>query len=448
MRDGGVAERAIDVFSHYYDQLVAGASGRVPEDTIDPLTEVTRLADLPADEAGAGDAFAQTVVINLNGGLGTSMGLERAKSALPVRDGLTFLDIIAQQVLAAREATGARLPLVFMDSFRTRADTLEVLSKYPDLPVDDLPLDFLQNKEPKLRRDDLTPVEWPAEPDLEWCPPGHGDIYTALEVSGLLDKLLAAGFRYASVSNADNLGSVPSPEIAGWFAATGAPYAAELCPRTPADLKGGHLAVRKSDGRLILRDTAQTPDEDMRHFTDPDRHPFFHTNNLWFDLQQVAEVLEARKGVLGLPMIRNEKTVDPSDPDSTPVYQLETAMGAAVEVFEGATALVVDRFRFLPVKATSDLLLIRSDAYDLDDRFALVRQVDEAPLVSLAQGPYKLLGDFDARFPHGAPSLAGAESLTVDGDWTFGEGVTVTGDVTLPDTGAAESVADGTVLDS
>jgi UTP--glucose-1-phosphate uridylyltransferase len=446
MREAGVADRAIEVFSHYYDQLEQGATGTIPESTIEPLSEVARLADLDIDEETARDAFARTVVINLNGGLGTSMGLERAKSVLPVRDGLSFLDIIAQQVLAARKATGARLPLLFMNSFRTRQDTLEVLAKYPDLPVDDLPLDFLQNKEPKLRQDDLTPVTWEADPDLEWCPPGHGDIYTALEVSGVLDQLLAAGFRYATVSNSDNLGTVPSPELAGWFASTGAPYAAEVCPRTPADLKGGHLAVRTSDGRLILRDTAQTPDEDLKHFTDPDRHPFFHTNNLWFDLRQVADVLAERQGVLGLPMIRNAKTVDPSDPGSTPVYQLETAMGAAIEVFEGATAIEVDRSRFLPVKATSDLLLVRSDVYDLDDRFALVRTVDEAPLVRLASGPYKLLGDFDARFPAGVPSLAEADALSVDGDWTFGSGVVVRGAATLPDTGAPETVADGSVL--
>ena len=431
MIDEGVPQTAIDVFTHYYGQLEEGVTGSIPEDTIQPYLDPPKLDDVKIDPAHAKQVFDQLAIINLNGGLGTSMGLDKAKSLLPVRDGKTFLDIIVEQVLAARRGTGSRLPLIFMNSFRTRQDTLDVLAKYPDLQVGDLPLDFLQNKEPKLRTDDLTPVEWEADPTLEWCPPGHGDIYTALQTSGLLQQLLDAGFKYASVSNSDNLGTVPSPVIASWFASTGAPYAAELCRRTAADRKGGHLAVRKSDGRLILRDTAQTPEEEMDFFTDEHRHPYFHTNNLWFDLEQLDAVLEEREGVMGLPLIRNEKTVDPSDKTSPKVYQIESAMGAAIEVFEGATAIVVGRDRFLPVKATSDLLLVRSDLYALDQRQALVQQVPSVPAVKLASEPYKLINDFEARFPQGVPSLKEAVSLDVQGDWTFGQDVSVIGDAVL-----------------
>lgn len=431
MADDGVPQTAIDVFTHYYGQLEEGVTGSISEDTIEPYLDPPKLDDVRIDPAHAKQVFDQLAIINLNGGLGTSMGLDKAKSLLPVRDGKSFLDIIVEQVLAARRGTNSRLPLIFMNSFRTREDTLEVLAKYPDLPVGDLPLDFLQNKEPKLRVDDLTPVEWEADRSLEWCPPGHGDIYTALQTSGLLQQLLDAGFKYASVSNSDNLGTVPNPVIASWFASTGAPYAAELCRRTAADRKGGHLAVRKSDGRLILRDTAQTPEEEMDYFTDEHRHPYFHTNNLWFDLEQLDAVLKERDGVMGLPLIRNEKTVDPSDNTSPKVYQIESAMGAAIEVFEGATAIVVDRDRFLPVKATSDLLLIRSDLYALDQRKALVKQVPTVPDVALASEPYKLIGDFEARFPHGVPSLKEATSLDVQGDWTFGQDVSVVGRAVL-----------------
>ena len=431
MQDAGVAQTAIDVFSHYYGQLEEGVTGTIPEDTIEPYLDPPKLEDVKIDVAEAKKVFDKLAIINLNGGLGTSMGLDKAKSLLPVREGKSFLDLIVEQVLAARRGTGSRLPLIFMNSFRTREDTLEVLSKYPDLPVGDLPLDFLQNKEPKLRVDDLTPVQWEADPDLEWCPPGHGDIYTALQTSGLLQQLLDAGFKYASVSNSDNLGTVPSPVIAAWFAATGAPYAAELCRRTPADRKGGHLAVRKSDGRLILRDTAQTPAEEMDFFTDEHRHPFFHTNNLWWDLEQLDAILKERKGVMGLPLIRNEKTVDPSDKSSTPVYQIESAMGAAIEVFDGATAIVVGRDRFLPVKATSDLLLVRSDLYELDERRALVKQVEQVPDVSLASGPYQLIGDVEERCGQGVPSLKQAKRLDIQGDWTFGADVAVVGEAVL-----------------
>jgi len=289
-------------------------------------------------------------------------------------------------------------------------------------------------------------VTWPADPALEWCPPGHGDLYTAIWASGVLDALLDAGFRYASTSNSDNLGAAPDARIAGWFAASGAPYAAELCRRTAADRKGGHLAVRCADGRLILRDTAQTAPEDMGYFTDTEQHPYFHTNNLWFDLRALRAELAARRGVLGLPLIRNEKTVDPADPTSPRVVQIESAMGAAIEVFEGATAIVVPRARFLPVKTTTDLLVLRSDAYALGADATPRLAVGEAPLVELDRAYFTTIGAFDRRFPAGPPSLRGATSLSVHGDWTFGAGVVVRGDVSLPDEGGPRSVPDGAIL--
>ncbi|MBM6979815.1 MAG: UTP--glucose-1-phosphate uridylyltransferase [Actinomyces succiniciruminis] len=446
MRDAGVAEQAIDVFSHYYRALEEGATGLVPEDTIEPLTQIDSIDDVEVDDAAAREALSKTVLIKLNGGLGTSMGMDRAKSLLPVRDGKSFLDLLVDQVMAARARYDVTLPLIFMDSFRTREDTLAALAAHPGIEVEGIPLDFLQNREPKLRADDLTPVQWEADPSLEWCPPGHGDIYTALVASGVLDALLERGYKYAMTSNSDNLGAAPSARIAGWFAASGAPYAPELCRRTPADVKGGHLAVRKADGRIILRDTAQTPPEEMHYFTDQFRHPFFHTNNLWFDLEVLRDTLTERNGILGLPLIRNAKTVDPADPESTPVIQLETAMGAAVEAFDGATAVEVPRSRFLPVKTTNDLLLVRSDVYAVDADGLLQQVPEQACVVDLDPRYYKRIADFEARFPHGVPSIRDARSLTVRGDWTFGTDVVATGDATVTETGAPGVIADGARL--
>lgn len=209
MRDAGVAQQAIDVFSHYYRELENGATGLIPEDTIEPLTQIDSLDSVSVSPEQARDALSKTVLIKLNGGLGTSMGMDKAKSLLPVRDGKTFLDLIVGQVKAARVKYGVTLPLIFMNSFRTRCDTLEALAAHPGIEVEGLPLDFLQNREPKLRADDLTPVTWEADPELEWCPPGHGDIYTALVASGVLDALLERGYRYAMTSNSDNLGAAP-----------------------------------------------------------------------------------------------------------------------------------------------------------------------------------------------------------------------------------------------
>jgi UTP--glucose-1-phosphate uridylyltransferase len=444
MADAGVDPVAIDVFEHYYRLVESGETGMVPESTIEPV-DIPALAD--ADLPDTTDGLAGTVVVKLNGGLGTSMGLEAAKSLLEVRDGLSFLDIIARQVLWARKTYGVALPLLFMDSFRTSRDTTTALRGY-DLAVGDLPLDFLQNKEPKLRADDLTPVTWAADPDLEWCPPGHGDLYTALRGSGLLDRLIDAGYARAFVSNSDNLGATPDPRVAEWFARSGAPFAIEAVRRTPSDRKGGHFARRTSDGRLVLRETAQTLDEDKEALADLSRHRFASTNNLWLDLEALREELERRHGILGLALIRNTKTVDPADPDSPEVIQIESAMGAAVEVFEGSRLIEVGRDRFVPVKTTNDLLVLRSDCYRLDESHHLVLEegLDQVPFVDLDSRYYKLVHGFDERFPDGAPSLRAAERLVVHGDWTFGADVRVLGSVELDDPGEARRVEPGATL--
>jgi UTP--glucose-1-phosphate uridylyltransferase len=431
MKEAGVDAVAIDVFEHYYRLVESGETGMIPESTIEPV-------DMPAlsevDLPDSSEGLAGTVVIKLNGGLGTSMGLDQAKSLLEARDGLTFLDIIAKQVLAAREKHGVELPLVFMNSWRTRDDTARTLQDYP-LEVDGLPLDFLQNKEPKLRSDDLTPVEWEDDPDLEWCPPGHGDLYTALRGTGLLQRLIDAGFKRAFVSNSDNLGATPDAKVAEWFASSGAPFAIEAVRRTPSDRKGGHFARRTSDGRIVLRETAQTLDEDKEALADLSRHKYCSTNNVWFDLEAMRDELDRRDGVLGLAMIKNTKTVDPADSDSPEVIQIESAMGAAVEVFDGSQLIEVTRERFLPVKTTNDLLVLRSDCYELteDHSLALAEGVDEVPFVDLDGRYYKVVHEFDRRFPEGVPSMRRADRLVVEGDWTFGKDVVVVGDVRLED---------------
>jgi UTP--glucose-1-phosphate uridylyltransferase len=444
MAAAGVDDVAIETFAHYYRLLEHGETGLIPESSIEPV-DMESLGSVEVSDADAAAAIRATAVIKLNGGLGTSMGMDRAKALLCVRRGLSFLDIIARQVLHLRKDHDATLPLLFMNSFRTSADTMAALARYEDLPVEGLPLEFLQNKEPKLLAKDLSPASWPKDPDLEWCPPGHGDVYTALRGTGLLDRLIEAGYDRVFVSNSDNLGAVPDPRVAGWFAGTGAPFAIEAVRRTPSDRKGGHFARRKSDGRIVLRETAQTPDADKEALADLDRHRYSSTNNLWFDLAAMKQALDVRQGILGLPLIRNVKTLDPGDRSTPEVIQIETAMGAAVEVFEGSRLIEVGRDRFVPVKTTNDLLVLRSDVYEIGRDFVLDQAGAEIPYVDLDSHFYKVVGDFDQRFPDGAPSLKKASSLRVEGDWTFAHGVQVVGDVTL-EASSAQRVAADTVL--
>ena len=444
MAQAGIDPVAIETFAHYYRLLERGETGLIPESSIEPI-DCESLSDVEIDAETASAALRTTAVIKLNGGLGTSMGMERAKSLLCVRKGMSFLDVIARQVLHLRREHDAPLPLLFMNSFRTSTDTMDALARYADLPVDGLPLEFLQNREPKLVAEDLTPISWPRDPDLEWCPPGHGDLYTALRGTGLLQTLIDQGYERAFVSNSDNLGAVPDARIAGWFAESGAPFAIEAVRRTQSDRKGGHFARRTSDGRIVLRETAQTSEKDRAALADLDRHRFCSTNNLWFDLRAMAEALDARHGILGLPLIRNVKPVDPADPSTPEVIQIETAMGAAIEVFEGSRTIEVGRDRFVPVKTTNDLLVLRSDVYDVGDDFVLDPAAG-VPFVDLDPDYYRLVPEFERRFPEGAPSLREATSLRVSGDWTFGRRVKVVGQVTL-ETGAAERVPTGSVLE-
>ena len=451
MRADGVAEVAVKTFAHYYERLRAGEAGVLAESEIEPVTELPDADELPDDEEGAREALEHTVVIKLNGGLGTSMGMTGPKSLLEVKDGLTFLDITVRQILDLRRRMDAPLPLVLMNSFATREASLAALQPYDELAVDGVAADFLQSKVPKLAAEDLSPASWPADPGLEWAPPGHGDLYPSLLSSGMLDALRDGGYRYAFVANVDNLGAVMEPRILAWFAREQIPFLMEVADRTAADRKGGHLA-RRPDGGLVLREIAQTPDADVETFQDIARHRFFNTNTLWIDLRVLRDVLDEREGVLGLPMIVNRKTVDPGDASSTPVIQLETAMGAAIDVFDGARAVRVPRERFAPVKTTDDLLALRSDAYVLrgDGTIAIAPERDGAgaPLVQLDPKHYKLVRDFEARFAAGAPSLVGAERLTVRGDVAFGAGVVVRGAVTVEHDGDGQRlIDDGALLD-
>jgi UTP--glucose-1-phosphate uridylyltransferase len=442
MRREGLPDTAIDTFAHYEELLRQGEQGTLPESELEPLDDVPDAGDLPDPDESV---LVRAVVLKLNGGLGTSMGMTRAKSLVEVKDGLTFLDVIARQVLDLRERHGARIPLLLMNSFATRDDTLAALERYPELPVDGLPLDFVQGKVPKLLADGFEPVEWEEDRSLEWAPPGHGDVFTSLATSGMLDTLLERRREYLFLSNSDNLGASLEPRVLTWFAHEELPFLSEVVDRTEADRKGGHLARRRDDGGLVLRETAQVPEEDEDAFEDIERHRYFNANNIWVNLRALKRALDERDGVLGLPMIVNEKTVDPRESSSPAVLQLETAMGAAIGVFEGAAALHVPRARFAPVKTTAHLLVVRSDAYELADDWTvrLARGRDAAPIVELSD-EFKLLSDFDSRFPAGPPSLIEAERLEVEGDVRFGRDVRVRGRVRVE--GPAE-IPDGAVLE-
>jgi UTP--glucose-1-phosphate uridylyltransferase len=375
------------------------------------------------------------------------MGLERAKSLIEVRPGASFLDLIVRQIDALRRRHGVGIPLLLMNSFRTAADTADALQASSGANLAEPPIGFLQHMVPRVLADRGTPVEWPPDPELEWCPPGHGDLYSALSTRGLLARLIDDGYEIAFASNSDNLGAVLDPLLLSFMVDRRAPFMMEVADRTPADRKGGHLCRLEND-RLALRERAQCPADELESFQDIHRYRYFNTNNIWFSLRAMAELLDRHEGVLPLDTIVNHKPVDPRRPDTPEVVQLETAMGAAISLFDRAIAIRVPRRRFSPVKNTNDLLAVRSDAFVLtdDERVVLAPGLSAPPTIRLDSRYYRMLDDFDLRFPSGPPSLARCSGLSVTGDVTFGAGVVVEGEVAIHGGDEPATIRDGTVL--
>jgi len=449
MEAANVSEAAIRAFDANYKALLRNESGMISEESIRPCESIPLLEEVSQpDETFNPELLKQTVVIKLNGGLGTGMGLQKAKSLLNVKEDTTFLDIIAQQIIHLREETGAKVRFLLMDSFSTSEDTLEYMEAYADQGLSGAEsIEMMQNQIPKIDVKTLAPAVWEKNPELEWCPPGHGDLFAALAGSGWLDALLEGGVKYAFVSNSDNLGAILDAGLLRYFSESGKPFLMEATRRTEADKKGGHLAVRESDDQLLLREVAQCADEDLEQFQNIERHRYFNTNSLWIRLDVLKQLLELEGGVLPLAMIQNTKTIDPRDKKSLKVYQLETAMGAAIESFPGSGAVCVPRSRFAPVKTTSDLFALRSDAYEKteDGRIALVSEREGKPPVIDLSDEYKMVDSLEGL---GMPSLVGAEKLTVRGSVRFTDGVTIVGKVSfINDSGESKWVAAGKYVD-
>ncbi len=424
MRRARVPDAVIHHFARQYEAWRLGVTGRVPLDEVDHTAagDLIDLDGLPLPAHAHRQALLRRlVVIKLNGGLGTTMHLDRAKSLIEVREGRSFLDLMARQIEHLRARTGARLPLLLMNSFRTRDESRAALAGFEN--PDGLPLDFLQHRVPRIEARTGRPFGR-ADDEAAWAPPGHGDVYLALHTSGLLDRLLGSGYRWAFVSNGDNLGATVEPRLCGDFVERGRAMAMEVTDKTAMDRKGGTLVRR--GGRLFLLERSMVDPRDMSTFTDLERFPVFNTNSLWIDLMAVRVALHG--GLLELPLIINRKRVE-----ETPVLQFETAMGAAIGCFRSTVGYRVPRQRFAPVKTTEDLLVVRSDAYRIDNAGAvrpdLERALSGPPTVNL-DPIYRPIEAFETRVPH-ALGLRGCRALTVEGDVTFGRDVQIGGRVTL-----------------
>lgn len=398
------------------------------------------LAPTPHDASETKKLLDKLVVLKLNGGLGTTMGCTGPKSVIEVRNGLTFLDLIVIQIESLNSKYGCNVPLLLMNSFNTHDDTQKIVEKYSNSNIQIHT--FNQSQYPRIVVEDFSPLPCKGQAGKDgWYPPGHGDVFPSLMNSGKLDALLSQGKEYVFVANSDNLGAVVDLKILNHLIQNKNEYCMEVTPKTLADVKGGTLI--SYEGKVQLLEIAQVPDEHVNEFKSIEKFKIFNTNNLWVNLNAIKRLVEA--DALKMEIIPNPKEVD-----GVKVLQLETAAGAAIRFFDHAIGINVPRSRFLPVKATSDLLLVQSDLYTLSDGFVIrnpVRTNPENPTIEL--GPeFKKVGNFLGRFKS-IPSIIELDSLKVSGDVWFGAGITLKGKVSIvAKPGVKLEIPDGVVLEN
>ena len=421
-KDGTFSGENRRVFFDLYRRFVLQKELFADWKSIRPIDfeEIPKAADLPMPEKEESRRLlSRLAVCKLNGGLGTGMGCRGAKSAIPVKDGKTFLDLTMEQMETLNGEFECDVPLILMNSFHTDAQTRRIVKKYANLQI----LPFRQSSIYRLDGKTLLPIIEPNPKDENKSPPGHGDFYSVREFRRLVGQLLKQGKKHLFVSNADNLFGTSNLTILKRLADSGTPFLLEVTKKTPHDAKGGSF-VRKKNGRIALLELAQVPPEKRPRFNDPRIFSNFNTNNLWFDLEKLETYLDKEKR---FRVMANPKTVG-----GRPVIQLETAIGSAIEEFDGASLLQVERDRFLPVKSTDDLFLLQSNLFSIQNGFPVPnpsRKNKTLPRISLGES-LKFYEQYAERLKE-MPNVLELESLTVEGDVGFGRNVRLVGKVVL-----------------
>ncbi|KAG7809501.1 hypothetical protein KL921_003498 [Ogataea angusta] len=387
--------------------------------------------------------LSKLAVLKLNGGLGTSMGCVGPKSVIEVRDGQSFLDLSVRQIEHLNKTYDTDVPLLLMNSFNTNDDTQIIVRKYQGHRI--RIRTFNQSRYPRVFKDSLLPVPQSFDDKLDaWYPPGHGDLFESLVSSGELDVLLEQGKEILFVSNGDNLGATVDTKILNHMVETGAEYIMELTDKTRADVKGGTLI--NYNGQVRLLEIAQVPKDHVEDFKSIKKFTNFNTNNLWINLRAIKRLVEAN--ALEMEIIPNSKSISVGNSEMQ-VLQLETAVGAAIRHFKGAHGVVVPRSRFLPVKTCSDLMLVKSDLFNLQHGALKLdsARFGGAPLIKLGSH-FKKVSNFQQRIPH-MPRILELDHLTVTGNVYFGRGVQLKGTVIIVcSDGQRIDIPNGSILEN
>jgi len=328
-----------------------------------------------------------------------------------------------------------------MNSFNTHDDTLKVVTKYQNIGAKIL--NFNQSRFPRILKDSLLPMSGDPYSDKEnWYPPGHGDVYKAFVNSGLVDQLLSEGKEYVFISNIDNLGATLDFKILNYMHVNKVDFIMEVTDKTRSDVKGGTLI--DYEGKAKLFEIAQCPPAHVDEFKSIKKFKIFNTNNLWVSLRGIQKLV-AENRMKDVDVIVNAKKVNGKD-----VIQLETAAGAAIQFFDRAKGINVPRSRFLPVKSTSDLFVLQSNMYDLEDGYLTMnsrRPYPSVPLVNMGDS-FKKVSDYNSRIK-GTPDLLELDQLTISGDVFIGANVTLRGTVIIvANHGSRIDIPDGSILEN
>ncbi|VDL57604.1 unnamed protein product [Hymenolepis diminuta] len=382
-------------------------------------------------------ALSKLVVLKLNGGLGTSMNCNGAKSLIPVKNGKTFLEMTLQQIDHLNEQYNSSIPFVLMNSFNTDDETVEFLQKMEINQTK--PIIFQQNRFPRLYEESGLPIADSCQlkglRDQAWYPPGHGDVYRSLQKSGLLERFIEEGKNWIFLSNIDNIGATPDLKILCWLeeqekkgAEHRIDFLMEVADKTPTDKKGGTLV----------------PEDHVKDFQDSNQFKFFNTNNLWINVKALSNIL--KDDDLTLDLIVNKKTIK----DGTKVIQLEEACGAAINCFKKPMSLRVPRSRFLPVKLTSDLLILRSDLFEATTsglKLSPQHALPSLPTIEFSNH-FKGVEDLERRISD-PPSMIHLRHLTLNGNIRFGSNVILKGTVKIiPNNDENFFIPDGIILEN
>lgn len=354
----------MDTFQHLYKKYLSINNPYIDWDKIELidnniLNDYNNLSDINQEQLT--ELEKHICIIQLNGGLGTTLGCIGPKSLLKVKDGHTFLDITIEQLKKTPE-----IPLVLMNSFYTNKDTNEYLNKIPnDLTI----ISFNQNCYPRIIKETKQPLDINSDNKDHLCPPGHGDLLLSISQTGILDKLISMGIKYAFISNIDNLGATIDYKILNDLIKSDVDFALELTPKTLQDVKGGTLI--KYDGKYKMFEVAQCPPDKLNEFTSIDKFKYFNTNNVWIKLEAIKDLVSNLDYLNDIDLIINQKKLK----DGRECIQLEYAIGSMVKFFDKVKCYSVPRDRFIPVKTNKDLELIRSDQYVMNKETWTLKKV-------------------------------------------------------------------------